>query len=179
MTRHMSTSSSSSSSDEGHSSEEVEEVESLDDAAGGSIAIEESSSQADEPPLKSKKKSRGTKERQLPRRFLDAMHLHRVNAVKELVDYRKKQWEERKANLTYDIKEMDLTVTNLQSEEDNAMANQIIEDIRDVVHRSGAWPMESKREYLLHLKEILEDTDMWYNENYIDKAREAMEKKKK
>mmetsp|Transcript_2256 Transcript_2256/g.3597 ORF Transcript_2256/g.3597 Transcript_2256/m.3597 type:complete len:249 (-) Transcript_2256:97-843(-) len=179
MTRHMSTSSSSSSSDEGESStsEEVEGVEAIDDEAESSSAAAVAMEESQPPPTS--KKSKGRTERRLPRRFLDAMHLHRVNAVKELVDYRKTQWEERKENLTYDIKEMDLAVTNLQSEEDNAMANKIIEDVRDVVHRSGTWPMKSKKEYLLHLKEILEDTDMWYNENYIDKAREAMRKKEK
>jgi len=99
-----------------------------------------------------------------PRRFLDAVHLNRVDAVKELIKYRKKQWEERKANLTYDVLEMDIKVTSLKNPEDNETANEILEDARDMVHRSGAWPLEAKRKILLEIKSILEDETMWYGD---------------
>ena len=101
--------------------------------------------------------------RQFPRRFLDGIHLNRVDYVRDAVHYRQGQWKDRRKNLGYDIMEMDLTITTLK-EEDNKIANEAMEESRALLHRNGKYNLQQKRDQLLKMKEILEDPDMWYGD---------------
>eukprot|EP00469_Lotharella_globosa_P005614 CAMPEP_0167797508 /NCGR_PEP_ID=MMETSP0111_2-20121227/15705_1 /TAXON_ID=91324 /ORGANISM="Lotharella globosa, Strain CCCM811" /LENGTH=163 /DNA_ID=CAMNT_0007691645 /DNA_START=58 /DNA_END=552 /DNA_ORIENTATION=+ len=102
--------------------------------------------------------------RKYPRRFLDGVHMNRVTHVKEVIAYRKKQWESRLAAKNYDILTMDLKVDTLRTKEDNDIANEYIEQVRMLLHKNPRWSVDQKRQALKSLFGILSDPDMWYED---------------
>ncbi len=162
-------SSSSSSSDEDAvnaaaaeavaASENLDKIDLNDDAEVDAAILEASGLVGKQSKMNKRKK--GGPKAQLPKRFMDMIHLNRLSFVKRRLKYREEQWKKRKKDLAYDIPTLDLKIEGLKSKEDQDWANERIEELREIVDRDGRWPTEYKRLLLLQAKEVLGAKGFW------------------
>lgn len=140
-------------------SENLDKIDLNDDAEVDAAILEASGLVGKQSKMNKRKK--GGPKAQLPKRFMDMIHLNRLSFVKRRLKYREEQWKKRKKDLAYDIPTLDLKIEGLKSKEDQDWANERIEELREIVDRDGRWPTEYKRLLLLQAKEVLGAKGFW------------------